>query len=195
MVARINASLIKEGRYAEAYRLFYLTLEKDEQKVAGYIFDSSFDYEAGDNPFDWRFKREPGVSLGLVKTGRTKPDDKSLEIRFLGRPTDFKGVNQNIRLPASQFKLEVTYTNKDVKGPKPVIVGIFCKDRPQPIAQIQLEKSSDPEQSASKVFQVPDTKCDLQRVSIYNRNFSKSWENLYSGTLLIHDIRLELAGG
>ncbi|MEP5781069.1 MAG: hypothetical protein ABJL18_10970, partial [Hyphomicrobiales bacterium] len=190
-----NPFLVRAGRNAEAYRLFLLTLDEERRKAAGYVFDSSFDFEAGANPFDWRFKRQSGVDLSLKKTGRKNLDDKSLQIKFLKKPVNFRDVNQNIRLHAGEFKLEVIYKNRDVKGPNPVMVGVFCAGQPKPLSQVALEKSNLQEQSVSTVFRVPNEKCDLQTVTVFNDNFSKSWANLYSGTLLIHDIRIELTGG
>ena len=194
LTAYTSNSLIKAEKYSNAYILFLLTLNDEQRKQAGFVFNSSFDFKPTTSPFDWRILEQAGVDIGLKKTAIKSPDDTSLEIRFLGKPTNLNNLIQHIRLPSGRFRLKVTYTNQNLKSPKPVIMGVSCLKPRRLLGEVVLLKSANEQNSTDVEVVVPNDDCKIQMINVYNKNFAKSWTNRITGSLLIHDVSIEKVG-
>ena len=195
LIAYTSKSLISAEKYSNAYILFLLTLSDEQREQAGFVFNSSFDFKPTKSPFDWHIKEQAGVNIGLKTTAIKSPDDTSLEIRFLGKPTNLNNLIQHVRLPSGRFRLKVTYTNQDLKSPKPVVMGISCLKPRRLLGEVVLLKSANEQNSTDVEVLVPNDDCKMQVINVYNKNFSKSWTNRITGSLLIHDVSIEQAGG
>ncbi|MEP6356980.1 MAG: hypothetical protein ABJ081_09870 [Hyphomicrobiales bacterium] len=194
LIAYTSKSLIRAEKYSNAYILFLLTLNDEQREQAGFVFNSSFDFKPTTSPFDWHIIDQAGVDIGLKKTAIKSPDDTSLEIRFLGKPTNLNNLIQHIRLPPGRLRLNVSYTNQNLKSPKPVVMGISCFKPRRLLGEVALLKSKNEQNSIDIEVLVPNDDCKMQVINVYNKNFSKSWANRITGSLLIHDVSIEKVG-
>ncbi len=194
LIAYTSKSLIRAEKYSNAYILFLLTLNDEKREQAGFVFNSSFDFKPTTSPFDWLILEQAGVDIRLKKTAIKSPDDTSLEIRFLGKPTNLNNLIQHIRLPPGRFRLNVSYTNQNLKSPKPVVMGISCFKPRRLLGEVTLLKSKNEQNSTDVEVLVPNDDCKMQVINVYNGNFSKSWTNRITGSLLIHDVSIEKVG-
>ncbi|MEP3673080.1 MAG: hypothetical protein ABJM86_09015, partial [Hyphomicrobiales bacterium] len=186
--------MITAGRGADAYRLFVLTLDESRKQDLGYVFNGAFSQEPKfNNPFDWSFSVQSGVNIAINNRKLDGQQVKAVELKFLDKPTNLTTLRQTIRLPENSFRFNVKYSS-DVKGPKPLILSIACLSTQQEVTQLILEPTNGDVQTISSEFKIPPTGCDLQFISLYNKNFSKSWQNRYSGNLNLYNIAIELAG-
>lgn len=195
MVNLILDALIRENRFADAYRLFFLTLTEDERKHTGYVHNSGFELPESISPFNWQFSQQPGVKITRKNTALENSDDMSLEIRFLDQPARFSGVRQYLRLPSSNFRLTIDYTNEDLVGPSPIKLGLRCSPRNLRFLEVELPKTGKEAAKKEIEFSVPEDECDFQLLWFYNTNFTKSWANRYRGSLIIHGVSIELDAG
>lgn len=194
LIAYTSKALINAEKYSNAYILFLLTLNEEQREQAGFVFNSSFNFKPTKSPFDWLILEQAGVDIGLKKTAIKSPDDTSLEIRFLGKPTNLNNLIQHIRLPSGRFHLKVSYTNQNLKSPKPVVMGISCFKPRRLLGEVVLLKSTNEQNSIDVELLVPNDDCEMQVINVYNKNFSKSWANRITGNLLIHDVSIEQVG-
>ena len=187
--------MIAEERGADAYRLFVLTLDEGRKQDLGYVFNGAFTQEPKfNNPFDWSFTVQSGVNISIENRNLDGQQVNAVELKFHDKPTNLTTLRQTIRLPENSFNFSVKYSS-DVKGPKPLILSIACQSPQKEVTQVILEPTNGNVKTISSEFKIPSAGCDLQFISLYNKNFSKSWQNRYSGSLNLYNVTIELVGG
>ena len=187
--------MISAERYAEAYRLFVLTLEEDRKNDLGYVFNGSFSHKPKwYSPFNWDLRIQPGVNIDIKKRQLNGEGINSLEFRFLEKPTNLNTLHQYLKLPTSQFRFDIKYSS-DVRGPKPLRVGIYCKPSNKKVTELVLEPTDKEVKTISTELTIPTNDCDQQFMFLYNKNNSKNWQNRYSGSLYLYNVSIELIGG
>ena len=98
-LAMATGALIRDKRYNAAYRLFLMTLSKDEKLLGGYIHNGGFAGRATGRPFDWQLREQPGHTISFtpeVSGGGSRP---GLLIRFNGTPVKNIAIQQYLQLP------------------------------------------------------------------------------------------------
>lgn len=195
----ITHSLIQANDPLNAYLLFGLTLTPQESAEAGFVYNSKFNLDPNGSQFDWRLPREPGVGFQIVrrpagKGNEAQGESRAMEIKFLNAPVRLAQVLQTVRLPASPFIWSVTYSTRDLKGPKPVQLLLRCHPGSEPVEQLVLSATNNELRTVSVTASVPPSDCPLQQIVVLNGNPVESWQNRYSGSLFLHQIDVQLAG-
>ena len=195
----ITQRLIQAKDPVNAYLLFGLTLTPQESSEAGFVYNSSFNLDPNGSQFDWRLPRQPGVGFQIVRRpagkGREAQDEsRAMEIRFLNAPVRLAQALQTVRLPASPFIWKVTYSTRDLKGPKPLQLLLRCYPGSKPVEQLVLTATDNEPRTVSVTASVPPSDCPLQQIVVLNGNPVESWQNRYSGSLFLHEIDVQLAG-
>lgn len=186
--------LFKEKRYKQAYLVFRSFLSSTELARAKYVYNENFDSKPSGSIFDWRFRKQAGVT-NEIKALNNSPnsDDKSniLEIKFHNTPLQYRGPSQQLVLSAGAHILNINYESRNLKTPKPVKVDLKCLQKRDPLATYEFNGLDSEKQSVSLSFFVPSTSCDLVTLSIGTDFVAKSWSNLFSGILNIYKISVQ----
>ncbi len=198
----VTRRLVGSGRPSEAFLLFNLT--RDPSAPNGYVYNGNFEVEPSGNPFDWSWQSQAGADIRIVnrKTIRdasttaepASETGKALSIRFLDNPVRFDNVRQLTRLVAGNYTLSVTYSVSNLRTPKVLNLGIRCRGKGGILASVQFDTEVDEPTTLETNFTVPPIDCDLQQITIYNRNLTDSWKNRYSGTLFLHSVAITRPG-
>jgi len=200
LVNTITLQLFERGQYASAHLLFQNMLPDFKDGARGYVYNGSFADELTGNLFDWHLKSQSGVEFHRRKIsgeteksdGVTRIRDMGLEIRFLDSPVQFKNVSQFVRLVPGHYQLDIEYSTVRLKMPKPIKISIECYRESKQILSSEFESGSEVPANKTAGFVVPITGCKLQRIFLHNGFVPNSWQNLYRGTLVIHNVRIRL---
>lgn len=196
----ITAELLKQNKISDAYLLFHSSLFDEEKEISGYVFNSKFSAEPTSFYFDWSIKGQAGVNIQRIPSRVLNPENTAqsraggLEIKFLNAPVSFSNVSQILYLPKKKFQLSVHYTIDDFKGPNPMSIKLECVKPRATLAEVELSKLETKEETITTEFTVPTSGCDLQKVLITNNNIVESWQNRFSGKVILHDISIKVAG-
>lgn len=182
----ISNALFAAKDYTQAYFLFRSMLDDEQQKVAGYIFNSQFTQPSSNNMFDWRLKAQQGASMTMRSDG--------LEIRFRDSPLQFSGLQQFFRVPPGKFVLRTNYTTKDVVAPKSLRFVVTCVGSRTRIADLELKAGTLENAEAAAKFDVPASDCPALGIALLNDFAAQSWSNRYRGSMTLHSVTVERDG-
>lgn len=201
----ITNQLVASGEAVQAFLLYGLTLNAEERKEAGFIYNGRFRLDPNENLFDWRLPRVAGTGFSIVslpaqsKEGGTgdaaanATGGRAMEIRFLNTPVALDTNLQTLRVQPANFIWSVTYSTRALRAPKPVSLALRCRFRKQALAELELDPSDETRTIRTEVT-IPREGCDFQHLAISNGSPLESWQNRYSGSVLLHAVGLELAG-
>ncbi len=198
-INRVTDRLVTSDQAAKAYRLFRVTLDSQEAAEAGYVFNPAFNLPPTGNLFDWRLAEQAGMSIaikGIPPLMGTPSESKKnvLDIRFLNTPVRFSKILQYLKLPPSDFNLEIVFSTRDLVAKKPVKLALECTKGSQILKVVEFPTGSSEISSQKVSLKVPEQGCELQQIRVYNDNIVESWRNRYSGSLYFHNISLSLVG-
>ena len=194
----IIGRLLAAKQYNEAFILNNLTLNEAEKDEAGYIFNKDFNLKPNGSPFDWSLPKIPGMSFAMVTTSSRSSDpaksatDQAFEIKFLNSPVRLATRLQTLRLPSARFSWSLSYSTRNLKGPKPVELRIRCLPGGKTLASLVLDQSEGKVSTAQTELSVPDRDCPLQEILVTNNNIVESWQNRYSGSVFLHATAVRL---
>lgn len=198
----VTSRLIGAKRPSEAFLLFNLT--RSPSAPNGYVYNGQFNALPSGNPFDWNWRSQAGADIRIVKHSETRrdssnkgqvpADEKSLSIRFLDNPVRFDNVRQMTRLVAGKYSLAAAYSVRNLRTPKPLMLGIRCAGARQFLASQTFRTDINSPTKLEVEFIVPPTNCDLQQITVYNENLTDSWKNRYSGSLFLHSVAITRSG-
>ena len=200
-INHLTQSLIRNGRYADAFLLFRLTRSPQAEREAGYVHNGEFRMTPTGNPFDWQLKGQAGVDFQFARQ-QTEPLDEStpgedgspaggdneLVVRFLNNPIQFKNISQFIRLAPGEYQLAISYAVRDLTAPKPLQLAIQCAESNRTVTAVELQDGSTDGVENMSQFAIPATDCSLQQLYIFNETMPMSWKNRYSGSLHLDSI-------
>jgi tetratricopeptide (TPR) repeat protein len=196
----IVGRLLASKQYNEAFLLNSLTMSGQEKAETGYIFNKEFNLKPNGSPFDWALPKLPGVSFSMVATTSHSSGEagdakgQALEIKFLNSPVRLTTRLQTLRLPSAQFSWSVSYSTRNLRGPKPVELKIRCLPGAKTLASLVLDPSDGKVSAVKTAVEVPGRgDCPLQEIIVTNNNIVESWQNRYSGSVYLHatDMRLD----
>jgi len=195
-INQLTAKLVSLGQNSRAFQIFRLTLSKTQEQESGYVFNANFNLEPSENLFDWNMAKQSGMNMS-IRAMQFKTDnvgENVLETRFLNSPLRFSAVLQTLNLPQTDFTLKLTYSTRNLVVPKPIKLAIECKNTDKQLAVLELSAGDFTGKKIQSTFAVPEENCDLQQIRLFNGNVVESWSNRYSGSLLFHNVSIELGG-
>lgn len=187
----ITFKLIKRGQLNEANIAFRSFLKKNNQDDYEYIYNDKFEKQILSNPFDWSIRKQIGVGHNIKKKRIDGELETYLEIKFLGKPIQYRNITQLVRLPAGAYKLRTHYFTKDLITPKPIKLSINCYNSNSQLATYIFDSKNSKSRTGEIKFNVPSKNCDLAQLYFHTDFLAKSWRNKYSGILGIEKISIE----
>ena len=207
LVDQVTARFVQKKQYSEAFRLFRTTHPLGPADESELVYNARFDRPLSGNVFDWQMRSQAGVDIriadlsGSLAKANPVPDDhsrrgdrKALSIRFLDNPIQFRNVSELVRLSPGPYRLSVTYEADTLEMPKPLKLGVSCYGKGPDLGTITFKSGDLGLTTAQSDFSVPDSGCELQQLLVYNDPMPMSWQNRYSGVLILHQVSLARAG-
>ncbi len=159
-------ALIEHKLYELAYYSWLQFLPPDQLANAGRLFNGSFEVPPSGLPFDWVFKKAPGVNVKFSP----RPDrerEQALLIEFGPGRVDFgSGLSELVLLPPGNYRLEGKY-KADLVSQRGLQWSVRCADATELIGVSTTMNGSSPTwQDIDLTFAVPDGDCPAQYVTL-----------------------------
>ena len=159
-------ALIGHKLYELAYYSWLQFLPPDQLSNAGRLFNGSFEVPPSGLPFDWVFKKAPGVNVKFAP----RPDherEQALLIEFGPGRVDFgAGISELVLLPPGDYRLEGKY-KADLVSQRGLQWSVKCAEATTPIGVSGTMNGSSPIwQDIDLTFTVPDSDCVAQHVAL-----------------------------
>ena len=182
-------ALIEHKLYEVAYYSWLQFLPADQLSNTGRLYNGSFEVPPSGLPFDWVFKKAPGVNIKFAP----RPDqerEQALLIEFGPGRVDFGGgITELVLLPAGSYRLEGKY-KADLVSQRGLQWSVKCADATTPIGVSTTMNGSNPAwQDIDLTFTVPDNDCPAQYVSLALDARSAS-EKFVSGAVWYDDLNI-----
>ena len=182
-------ALIEHKLYEVAYYSWLQFLPPDQLSKAGRLYNGSFEVPPSGLPFDWVFKKGPGVNIKFAP----RPDhdrEQALLIEFGPGRVDFSGgISELVLLPPGNYRLEGKY-KADLVSQRGLQWSVKCADAAAPIGVSGTMNGSSPTwQDIDLTFTVPEDECPAQYVSLALDARSAS-EQFVSGAVWYDDLNI-----
>jgi hypothetical protein len=175
------------------YELGYYTwlqfLPPEQLRVAGFLFNGSFELTPSGLPFDWVMRAGRGATVDIVR----RPDETGERALMIGLGpgrVEFGGVAQTLLLPPGSYRFKAKYGG-EITGPRGLVWRVTCTGQGAPIGQsAMMVGAAKPWKSVVVPFTVPGTDCRAQqlRLSLDARMPS---EQLVSGSIWYDELQID----
>ncbi|MEO4045269.1 hypothetical protein AAFN47_27060 [Hoeflea sp. CAU 1731] len=192
-INRFTNRLIRQGKADLAYQMFLNTLDDTEKQENGYVFNGHFNLSPNGNQFDWSLRNQSGMDYSIIELENNQTGkERALQVRFLDSPVRFDSVVILTQLPPSRFKLTIDYATRSLRGPKPIRLVVDCLEarKATELTSVEFAIGGSSEQRVNTDFTIPLTGCGTQRLRLVNDNYVESWNNRYSGSLLLKSVSI-----
>ncbi|WP_287358054.1 hypothetical protein [Mesorhizobium sp.] len=182
---------IRQKKYDQAYRLFLFSLSDQERKLAGYVFNSTFEPASRGKPFDWQVGDQSGLEVTFATSQDAVEGEGGATVRFLNTPVKNTALQQYIQLPPGSYKVSMAASAISLKLPKELFWSIRCVGPAGEIARFNIPEGTYNRQALSQDFSVGSTGCPMQLLKLETAAIAESWRFRYVGTLLMHKLSIE----
>ncbi|MER9872459.1 hypothetical protein [Mesorhizobium sp. M0195] len=180
---------IRQREFEQAYRLFLFALSDQERKLAGYVFNSTFEPIPSGRPFDWQVHDQSGLEVTFATSQDAVEGEGGATVRFLNTPVKNSALQQYIELPPGSYRISLVASARNLKLPKELFWSIRCPG--SEIARFNIPEGTFNRQIMSQDFSVgPDT-CRMQVLRLETAAIAESWRFRYVGTLIMHKLSVE----
>lgn len=182
---------LRQKKYEAAYRLFLFSLSDQERKLAGYIFNSTFEPPPGRKPFDWQVGDQSGMEVTFATSQDAVEGEGGATVRFLNTPVKSAALQQFIELPPGSYRISLIASARNLKLPKELFWSIRCAGPAGKIAQFNIPEGTYNRQALSQDFSVGSQGCPMQLLKLETASIAESWRFRYVGTLIMHKLSIE----
>jgi tetratricopeptide (TPR) repeat protein len=182
---------INQKQYEPAYRLFLFSLSDEEQKLGGYIFNSTFEPVLSGKPFDWQIRDQSGLEVTFTTSQDAAEGEGGATVRFLNTPVKNTALQQYIELPPGSYKISLAASARNLKLPKGLFWSIRCVGSAGEIARFNIPEGTYNRQELSLEFSVGPAGCPMQLLRLETAAIAESWRFRYVGTLVMHKLSIE----
>ncbi|WP_419696316.1 tetratricopeptide repeat protein [Mesorhizobium muleiense] len=190
-LSAVISGYILQRKYETAYRLFLFSLSDQERKLAGYIFNSTFEPVSDGRPFGWQNRDQPGLEVTFATSQGAAEGEAGATVRFLNTPVKSTALEQYIQLPPGSYKISLVASARNVKLPKELFWSIRCVDPAGEIARFNIPEGTYSRRNLSQDFSVEPATCSLQLLKLQTAAIADSWRFRYVGTLIMHKLSIE----
>ena len=190
-LSAVIAGNIKQNKYDSAYRLFLFSLNDEEKKLGGYVFNGTFEPLYSKKPFDWQFPNQSGLEVTFSTSHQAVEGEEGATIRFLNAPVKNLTLYQYTELPPGPYRLSLRASGRNLKLPKGFFWSLRCVNAPDNIARLDIPEGTFNRQNISQEIIVPASGCPLQVLRLEASSIAESWRFRYAGTLVMHKLSIE----
>lgn len=182
---------IQQNKYDAAYRLFLFSLNDEEKRLAGYVFNSTFEPLYSNRPFDWQIPSQSGLELVFATSHQAVEGEGGATVRFLNAPIKNLILYQYVELPPGSYRISLLASGRNLKLPKGLFWSLRCVNAMDNIARLDIQEGTFNRQSVSQEIVVPSSECPLQVLRLEAGSIAESWRFRYVGALVMHKLSIE----
>ena len=187
-ISRLTRAFLSAGDVLTAYRSFVLTLDKDERKQLGYVFDPQFRLKPHGRPFTWYAGKAAYVEIIYPWYGGTRKG--GLLIQFRDAPTKLGNISQILALLPGEYTLSARFTARSLSVPKGLYWDIVCYKNGGRRARLSIPEGVYREKQLSQRFSIPSG-CRKQLLVLKTGLQAPSWRARYQGDVIFHEISVK----
>jgi hypothetical protein len=172
-----------------AYYTWLQFLPPEQLRVAGFLFNGSFELTPSGLPFDWVMRAGTGATVDIVRRPH-QGGERALAIELGPGRVELGGVAQTLLLPPGSYRFKAKYGG-EIVGPRGLVWRVTCLGQGAPIGQsAMMVGAAKPWKTAEFSFTVPGTECRAQqlRLSLDARMPS---EQLVSGSIWFDELQID----
>lgn len=182
------ASLIRQGRWGEAYARWVSTLELPDGMLP-LVYNGGFEKELSGQGFDWRLNRIPGIWLEIVPVDRER--GRAVHAVFRGRQVAQMGLEQPLLLaPGHRYRLRAKLRAENLRSERGLEWSLTCLNQRAPFAVSEPLSGSFDWREIQLEWEVPAKDCDGQWLRVRNPVPAGSIQRV-NGELWLDDVRIE----
>lgn len=190
-LASVINGYIALGQYETAYRLFLFSLTDEERKLAGYVFNGTFEPVFSGKPFDWQVRDRSGLEVAFTTSHDTVEGEGGATVRFLNAPAKDLALAQYTELPPGTYKISLVASGQNLKLPKELFWSLRCVNPAGEITRLNIPEGTYNRQTLMGNFSIEAGACPLQMLRLATAAIAESWRFRYVGTLIMHKISIE----
>lgn len=157
--------LVREGRYADASRIWQRTLTPEQLSKTQLLFNSSFSLPIDGAPFNWQFTSARGAIIEIADTD----GDRALRAQFSGARVSLESVGQLLVLPPGTYRFSGRMLAENLRTTRGVWWRVFCAGQGgETLGRTDLISGSLPWTYFNFQFVVPMTGCEAQWLRFEN---------------------------
>lgn len=158
-------SLIAQGRWGEAYARWAGAAAKAHGRLP-LVYNGDFSAVPGDQGFDWRVRRVPGVLLAFEPVGGTQGN--AAYLRFLDRQIPEAGLEQPILLAPGRYRLNIRMRAEALRSQLGLEWVVVCAGAAGVVGRSEPVDGSFGWRSAEVIFTIPQQGCPGQWLRLIN---------------------------
>ena len=159
------ASLLRQGRWGEAYGRWVGTLDLDDGALP-LVYNGGFSQAPGGRGFDWRMLRIPGVSMEFVPDRGA--DGLVAHATFRGRAAPQVNLEQPLLLGPGSYRFSARVRAASLRSERGLEWTITCLGQRQPLAISEPLEGSFGWRTVEMDVAVPDSDCEGQWLRLRN---------------------------
>ncbi len=184
-------TLIDRKEFDRAYFVWLDSLNENELRQVGNVFDGGFDLEPQNRYFDWTVYPFPNGQIGLVsRTEASK--DRVLRLSFYNSIAMFGHVFQYLHLAPGSYRIEGEETARNFRTTGGLRFAVSCGDGGKVLGVGPVFRESAPWKSFSADFEVPPSGCASQILRLQSGS-SAVLDVKMDGEVFIDNIKVEPA--
>lgn len=159
--------LMSEGFAAEAYLTWVNTLQPEQLRVLGYLYDGGFERASFAGAFDWDVYQGPGVQVEAVRTYGAS-GERALRLEIQGRLEARRLISQLLSLPVGgSYRLVGQVRPSQVAVAGGLQWSIYCLPSQKLLGSSERFLGSDDWRAFVAPFAVPEDDCANQRLDLH----------------------------
>lgn len=180
----------RQRAYADAYRLFLMTLSEEERSLTGFVHNAGFSEAQEPQLFAWSYRNTPEADIRF--SSAPAPYNGAI-VRFLDKPAREVVLRQNLVLPQGSFRLKVDTSAFSLRTPRDLFLTVNCVRPNRELARLQLPEGNYRDNTIELDFEVAD--CPAQTIRLETGLVAESWRHRYSGQIVLHNVAITRAVG
>ncbi|SMH40810.1 hypothetical protein SAMN02982922_2431 [Mesorhizobium australicum] len=178
----------RQGNYADAYRLFLMSLNEAERDLTGFVHNSGFSRAQEPQIFAWTYRNTPEAD---IRFSDAPPPYNGAILRFLDKPAREVVLMQTLVLPQGRYRLTVNASAFNLKMPRELFLIVSCGAPNRELVRLTVPEGNYRESSLESDFEVAD--CPAQSIRLATGLVAESWSYRYSGEVVFHDVSVTRA--
>jgi hypothetical protein len=186
--AYIN-TLFGNKDYDRAYFVWLDSLDQNELKKVGNVFDGGFDLEPKNRNFDWTIIPFANAEMTIVPRGEDQTK-RALRLSFFNSKSLFGHVFQFLRLQQGHYRFEGEEAGQNFRSPGGLKFTVSCADTGAVLGSSEVFDTTAPWKTFSFDFAIPAESCLLPILRLQSAS-SAVLDTAMNGEILFDNIKIE----
>ena len=178
----------RQRAYADAYRLFLMSLSEAGRDLTGFVHNAGFSPTQEPQIFAWTYRNTPEADIRF--SDAPSPYNGAV-VRFLDKPAREVVLRQVLVLPQGQYRINVEASAFNLTAPRDLFLIVSCHAPNRELVRLSIPEGSYRDNSLNTDFEVAD--CPTQSIRLATGLITDSWSYRYSGQVVFHNVSISRA--